>query len=107
AKKQMMQSPRESLQQNRRVYVGNLPYDVKWHHLKDFTRQWCDPLGAGGLANYVVTKRKMKSWPSAGVRCDGMDPIKTATEFIFRLSARTGECARGPAQPTGFSRLTY
>lgn len=29
---------RESSQQDRRVYVGNLSYDVKWHHLKDFMR---------------------------------------------------------------------
>jgi hypothetical protein len=35
----MMQSVRESSQQDRRVYVGNLAYDVKWHHLKDFMRQ--------------------------------------------------------------------
>ena len=34
-----MQSLRESSQQDRRVYVGNLSYDVKWHHLKDFMRQ--------------------------------------------------------------------
>ena len=39
AKEQMMQSVRESSQQERRVYVGNLAYDVKWHHLKDFMRQ--------------------------------------------------------------------
>lgn len=26
--------PRDT-QQDRRVYVGNLSYDVKWHHLKD------------------------------------------------------------------------
>lgn len=26
-------------QQDRRVYVGNLSYEVKWHHLKDFMRQ--------------------------------------------------------------------
>ncbi|KAF2495333.1 hypothetical protein BU16DRAFT_461223 [Lophium mytilinum] len=39
AKEQMMQSLRESSQQDRRVYVGNLSYDVKWHHLKDFMRQ--------------------------------------------------------------------
>ncbi|KAK2802596.1 hypothetical protein FQN51_004389 [Onygenales sp. PD_10] len=38
-KEQMMQSVRESSQQDRRVYVGNLSYDVKWHHLKDFMRQ--------------------------------------------------------------------
>lgn len=35
----MMQNIRESSQQDRRVYVGNLSYDVKWHHLKDFMRQ--------------------------------------------------------------------
>ena len=34
-----MNSVRESSQQDRRVYVGNLSYDVKWHHLKDFMRQ--------------------------------------------------------------------
>lgn len=28
-----------SSDQARRVYVGNLSYDVKWHHLKDFMRQ--------------------------------------------------------------------
>ncbi|KAL8760434.1 MAG: hypothetical protein Q9199_000058 [Rusavskia elegans] len=39
AKEQMMASVRESSQQERRVYVGNLSYDVKWHHLKDFMRQ--------------------------------------------------------------------
>ena len=39
AKEQMMASVRDSSQQERRVYVGNLSYDVKWHHLKDFMRQ--------------------------------------------------------------------
>jgi len=39
AKEAMMQSVRDSSQQERRVYVGNLSYDVKWHHLKDFMRQ--------------------------------------------------------------------
>jgi hypothetical protein len=38
-KEVMMQSLRDSSQQDRRVYVGNLSYDVKWHHLKDFMRQ--------------------------------------------------------------------
>ena len=33
-----MQSVRDSSQQDRRVYVGNLSYDVKWHTLKDFMR---------------------------------------------------------------------
>ncbi len=35
----MMSNIRETSQQDRRVYVGNLSYDVKWHHLKDFMRQ--------------------------------------------------------------------
>lgn len=39
AKESMMQNIRETSQQDRRVYVGNLSYDVKWHHLKDFMRQ--------------------------------------------------------------------
>lgn len=34
-----MQNVRDSSQQDRRVYVGNLSYDVKWHHLKDFMRE--------------------------------------------------------------------
>lgn len=38
-KDNMMQNIRDSSQQDRRVYVGNLSYDVKWHHLKDFMRQ--------------------------------------------------------------------
>lgn len=38
-KQQQMSSLRENSQQDRRVYVGNLSYDVKWHHLKDFMRQ--------------------------------------------------------------------
>jgi RNA recognition motif-containing protein len=35
----MMANLRDNSQQDRRVYVGNLSYDVKWHHLKDFMRQ--------------------------------------------------------------------
>lgn len=35
----MMANIRADSQQDRRVYVGNLSYDVKWHHLKDFMRQ--------------------------------------------------------------------
>lgn len=36
---QMMDSVKDASQQDRRVYIGNLAYDVKWHHLKDFMRQ--------------------------------------------------------------------
>jgi hypothetical protein len=39
AKDAMTQNLRSSSQQDRRVYVGNLSYDVKWHHLKDFMQQ--------------------------------------------------------------------
>lgn len=46
AKDAMMQSLRDSSQQDRRVYVGNLSYDVKWHHLKDFMRQGKTPIEA-------------------------------------------------------------
>jgi hypothetical protein len=37
-KEQNMNAIRDSSQQERRVYVGNLSYEVKWHHLKDFMR---------------------------------------------------------------------
>lgn len=43
ARDQMMSNIRETSQQDRRVYVGNLSYDVKWHHLKDFMRQGSFP----------------------------------------------------------------
>ena len=39
AKGDMLKSVSESSQQDRRVYVGNLSYDVKWHHLKDHMRK--------------------------------------------------------------------
>lgn len=74
AKEQMMQSVRESSQQDRRVYVGNLSYDVKWHHLKDFmrqgeqrqTRDWGrDPLHWRGLFADQILVDVLYSW-----RCD-------------------------------------
>jgi hypothetical protein len=43
----MMASLRDNSQQDRRVYVGNLSYDVKWHHLKDFMRQGSSPAVCG------------------------------------------------------------
>ena len=54
AKEQMMASVRESSQQERRVYVGNLSYDVKWHHLKDFMRQ-------GKSNNLLLGSRMLQS----------------------------------------------
>jgi hypothetical protein len=68
AKEQMMQSIRDSSQQDRRVYVGNLAYDVKWHHLKDFMRQ-------GQLSpsiNMTLTsadRPSFHSWRSSLCRC--------------------------------------
>ncbi|KAM6518091.1 g-strand binding protein [Fusarium solani] len=53
AREQMMNNIRESSQQDRRVYVGNLSYDVKWHHLKDFMRQ--------GEA-FNAADRRWKTW---------------------------------------------
>jgi RNA recognition motif-containing protein len=38
ARENMLSNIKEQSQQDRRVYVGNLAYDVKWHHLKDFMR---------------------------------------------------------------------
>ena len=51
-KENMMQSVRDSSQQDRRVYVGNLSYDVKWHHLKDFMRQ--GELGSSSAGGEVL-----------------------------------------------------
>ena len=48
-KEQMMNSVRDGSQQDRRVYVGNLTYDVKWHTLKDYMRQ-------GKFNSSLVTK---------------------------------------------------
>ena len=48
----MMSNIRESSQQDRRVYVGNLSYDVKWHHLKDFMRK-------GKFPKHLTTKRSV------------------------------------------------
>ena len=68
AKEQMMASVRESSQQDRRVYVGNLSYDVKWHHLKDFMRQGKlvepDNPRRSGMLNSSLC-----SWRSSLCRC--------------------------------------
>ncbi|GAM86561.1 hypothetical protein ANO11243_045750 [Dothideomycetidae sp. 11243] len=64
AKDQMMSAVRENSQQDRRVYVGNLSYDVKWHHLKDFMRQGQD-----------------STYPACRVGC-GSD-FHTAGEVLF------------------------
>ncbi|TKA69732.1 hypothetical protein B0A55_05269 [Friedmanniomyces simplex] len=48
-KEQMLGNIKESSQQDRRVYVGNLAYDVKWGHLKDFMRQAGDVIFADVL----------------------------------------------------------
>jgi hypothetical protein len=46
-----MSNIRDTSQQDRRVYVGNLSYDVKWHHLKDFMRQGTSAVDTGILAS--------------------------------------------------------
>lgn len=62
AKEQMMESIRSSSQQDRRVYVGNLSYDVKWHHLKDFMRQ-------GKCFHCCQVSADPSSWRSTLCRC--------------------------------------
>ncbi|RPA95069.1 hypothetical protein L873DRAFT_1813436 [Choiromyces venosus 120613-1] len=52
-----MQSLRDSSQQDRRVYVGNLSYDVKWHHLKDFMRQAMVLMDLWAIVMIVVVRR--------------------------------------------------
>lgn len=55
AREQMMNNIRETSQQDRRVYVGNLSYDVKWHHLKDFMRAgWSHVSGGSWGARRIV-----------------------------------------------------
>ena len=39
----MAQSVGRNSKQENRVYVGNLPYDVKWHSLKDFMKEGMFP----------------------------------------------------------------
>ena len=63
-----MASVRESSQQDRRVYVGNLSYDVKWHHLKDFMRQG-KTLPCVQLAEAVVKR----------FGCSGGGPVRRCT----------------------------
>ncbi|KAG4302614.1 hypothetical protein PCK1_001198 [Pneumocystis canis] len=49
ARNAMVNHIRGTSQQDRRVYIGNLSYDVKWHHLKDFMRQAGDVIFADVL----------------------------------------------------------
>lgn len=68
-----MASVRESSQQDRRVYVGNLSYDVKWHHLKDFMRQGELPgqsnsRSIGSLTRLVVKRARFSSPTSSRSR---------------------------------------
>lgn len=57
----MMSTIRDQSQQDRRVYVGNLSYDVKWHHLKDFMRQ--------GMARrlWTMTGKTVDAYPAGEV----------------------------------------
>lgn len=38
-REERMSQVRENSQQDRRVYVGNLPYEVSWHSLKNFMKE--------------------------------------------------------------------
>ena len=69
-----MQSIRDSSQQDRRVYVGNLSYDVKWHHLKDFMRQG---MVASQLSNAPIA--------------NALQPVRSCSQtyFCYRM-----ECQR-------------
>ncbi|KAI4209725.1 MAG: hypothetical protein LQ351_007379 [Letrouitia transgressa] len=82
AKEQMMASVRESSQQERRVYVGNLSYDVKWHHLKDFMRQAGDVLFADVLL-LPNGMSKVSEW-----RVPGFLLIETIVEYASREQAQ-------------------
>jgi hypothetical protein len=63
---------RQNSQQDRRVYVGNLSYDVKWHHLKDHMRE--------GMANSPAHS-------TASLR---------DTDYVY---SRTGSLRRRPRAP--------
>lgn len=65
-REQMMSNIRETSQQDRRVYVGNLSYDVKWHHLKDFMRQGTNYHSRGALASAAVPDANWLSCAAAG-----------------------------------------
>ncbi len=69
-----MSSLREASQQERRVYVGNLSYDVKWHHLKDFMRQGGFPAGESRFCAAAGPSRRLtgfclNSWRGSLCRC--------------------------------------
>jgi hypothetical protein len=66
-REQAMNNIRESSQQDRRVYVGNLSYDVKWHHLKDFMRQGKQSLPEIPRRFPLLTASS--SWRGALCRC--------------------------------------
>lgn len=93
AKEQMMQSVRESSQQDRRVYVGNLSYDVKWHHLKDFMRQGEQGQISSGLDVCVcvsVGKRFANRWgpPMVSRDLQQRERSSSPTSYCFRMECR-------------------
>lgn len=71
AREQMMSNIRETSQQDRRVYVGNLSYDVKWHHLKDFMRQGKNGILSTWTRSQTDTDVKLSrhSWRGTLCRC--------------------------------------
>lgn len=64
-----MQSIRDSSQQDRCVYVGNLAHNVESHHLEDFMQQACEVVSAdiqmlpngmssgGGIVEYATREQ--------------------------------------------------
>ncbi|KAJ5505585.1 hypothetical protein N7453_004542 [Penicillium expansum] len=92
AKENMMQTVRDSSQQDRRVYVGNLSYDVKWHHLKDFMRQ-----GEQGCAFGMLEKFSLPMFCFFLMECRRWALIwmRVSTFLsLFKLNALTDVSAR-------------
>ncbi|KND93329.1 putative RNA-binding protein [Tolypocladium ophioglossoides CBS 100239] len=91
AREQMMNNIRETSQQDRRVYVGNLSYDVKWHHLKDFMRQAGEVLFADVLLlpNGMSKVRFVEFLPSLSFLVFG----------FLSLALRAAALAAGPLPP--------
>lgn len=57
---------RQNSQQDRRVYVGNLAYDVKWHHLKDHMREGTSKLLTSSLPHCLLTHKPCTNHLTAG-----------------------------------------
>jgi hypothetical protein len=87
SKEQMMANIRENSQQDRRVYVGNLSYDVKWHHLKDFMRQ-------GQVSSPTVVLRAHAA--------DCLQPVRSCTQMFCFFQMECQRWAEIVAGSAGF-----